>query len=98
MSPRDRPSGAQLRLGKVTASRVADVTARTKSGWGAARAQYMGQLIVERLTGRAVETFSNAAMAWGLETEPEARRGAPTPSWPTSTSPRWGSWPIRGLR
>ena len=41
------------RLGKVTASRVADVVARTKTGYGASRANYMAELVCERLTGRA---------------------------------------------
>lgn len=63
----------QSRLGKVTASRVCDVMARTKSGWGASRAAYAAQLICERLTGQPTETFTNAAMAWGVEKEGEAR-------------------------
>jgi len=62
-----------LRLGKVTASRVADMVARTKSGWGASRANYAAQLIAERLTGVAAEGYTNAAMQHGTETEPEAR-------------------------
>lgn len=62
-----------LRIGKVTASRVADVIARTKSGWGASRANYMAELIAERLTGEPAEKFTNAAMAWGTEKEPDAR-------------------------
>lgn len=62
-----------LRLGKVTASRVADVVARTKTGYGASRANYMAQLIAERLTNTAAETYTNAAMQHGTETEPEAR-------------------------
>lgn len=61
------------RAGKVTASRVADVVARTKSGWGASRANYMGQLIAERLTGVVAESYTNAAMQHGTDTEPEAR-------------------------
>lgn len=61
------------RLGKVTASRLADVTARIKSGWGASRANYMAQLIAERLTGTVQETYTNAAMQWGTATEPDAR-------------------------
>ena len=61
------------RLGRVTASRVADVIAETKSGWGASRANYMAQLVAERLTGEVAETFSNAAMKWGTEMEPDAR-------------------------
>ena len=61
------------RLGKVTASRIADVCARTKSGWGAARKNYMAELVAERLTGERVEGFTNAAMQWGTDMEPEAR-------------------------
>jgi putative phage-type endonuclease len=63
----------QLRLGKVTASRVADVIARTKSGYGASRENYMAQLICERLTGTVAESYTNAAMLHGTETEPLAR-------------------------
>jgi putative phage-type endonuclease len=61
------------RCGKVTASRAADVIAKTKSGWGASRANYMGELIAERLTGTPAEKFTNAAMAWGSDTEAAAR-------------------------
>ncbi len=61
------------RMGKVTASRIADMMAKTKSGWGASRANYAAQLVAERLTGVPAETFSNAAMKWGTETEPQAR-------------------------
>lgn len=61
------------RLGKVTASRVADVIAKTKTGYGASRENYMAQLICERLTGKPTEGFSNAAMEWGTQTEPQAR-------------------------
>ena len=61
------------RLGKVTASRVADVIAKTKSGYGAGRANYMADLVVERLTGQKASSFSNAAMEWGTEQEPYAR-------------------------
>lgn len=62
-----------IRLGKVTASCIAKVTARTKSGWGADRANYKAQLIAERLTGQRQETFTNAAMQWGVDTEEAAR-------------------------
>lgn len=63
----------QARLGKVTASRIADVMAKTKSGASASRARYMGQLIAERLTGEPSSSFTNAAMQWGTDTEPQAR-------------------------
>ena len=61
------------RLGKVTASRVADVVAKTKSGYSTSRANYMAELICERLTGFKGESYMNAAMQWGVTTEPEAR-------------------------
>ncbi|KKB80817.1 exonuclease [Devosia soli] len=61
------------RLGKVTASRVADVIAKTKTGYSTSRANYAAQLIAERLTGTVAESYSNAAMQWGTEQEPEAR-------------------------
>ncbi len=61
------------RLGKVTASKVSDVVARTKSGYAATRANYMAQLVCERLTGKPTEGFSNAAMEWGVEQEAAAR-------------------------
>lgn len=67
------PEWHALRIGKVTASRVSDVIAKTKTGWGASRANYMAELIAERLTGEPAEKFSNAAMAWGTEKEPDAR-------------------------
>jgi putative phage-type endonuclease len=64
----------QERCGKVTASRIADLMAKTKTGWGASRANYAAQLIAERLTGCVQDSFTNAAMKHGTETEPEARR------------------------
>ena len=63
----------QIRLGKCTASRISDVIATTKSGYGASRANYAAELIAERLTGTPAEKYTNAAMAWGTATEPEAR-------------------------
>lgn len=62
------------RLGKVTASRISDVMAQGRGGKpSATRANYRAELVVERLTGVPKEGFSNAAMAWGTETEPQAR-------------------------
>jgi putative phage-type endonuclease len=63
----------EIRLGKATASRIADIIAKTKSGYSASRDNYMAQLICERLTGQQGESFTNAAMTWGTETEPLAR-------------------------
>jgi len=61
------------RLGKVTASRVADVMAKTKSGPAASRKNYMMELLCQRLTGRREEGFTSAAMQRGIELEPLAR-------------------------
>ena len=61
------------RAGKVTASRVADLMAKTKSGYSASRENYMAQLIVERFTNQPPESFNSAAMQWGTEQEPFAR-------------------------
>lgn len=61
------------RCGKVTASRISDVMAKTKTGYSASRSNYMGQLAAERLTGVPRQSFTSAAMQWGTETEPQAR-------------------------
>jgi len=61
------------RLGKVTASRIADVLAKTKTGYSASRTNYMTQLVLERVTQTRTESYSNAAMQWGTEQEPFAR-------------------------
>jgi putative phage-type endonuclease len=61
------------RCGKVTASRVADIIAKTKSGYSASRGNYMAELVCERLTGVPTDTFKSAAMEWGTAQEPHAR-------------------------
>ncbi len=62
------------RLGKLTASRIADATDLLKSGKpGANRTTYLGELIAERLTGLVVEKYQNDLMRWGTHQEPEAR-------------------------
>jgi putative phage-type endonuclease len=63
----------QCRLGKATASKIADITARTKSGYSASRAKYAAQLVCERLTGVPTETFCSPAMQRGTEMEAVAR-------------------------
>ena len=61
------------RLGKVTASKVSDVMAKTKTGYSATRESYMTQLVCERLSGQKAESFTNAAIQHGIDTEPLAR-------------------------
>ena len=55
------PEWYAARLGKVTASRVADLMAKTKSGYSTSRANYMAELICERLTGKPTEGYTNGA-------------------------------------
>lgn len=62
------------RLGKVTASKIADIMAVGKNGKPLAGYEnYMADLIAERLSGSPTAYFINAAMEWGTETEPQAR-------------------------
>ena len=63
----------QMRLGKVTASRVADILAKTKTGPSASRQNYLIELALQRTTGIIQESYSNSAMEWGTQTEPQAR-------------------------
>lgn len=68
------PEWFAARAGKVTASRVADVIAKTKSGYSTSRQNYAAELLCERLTGVCAPGFSNDAMRWGQEQEPFARQ------------------------
>lgn len=62
-----------LRVGKATASRIAEIVATTKSGPSASRKNYAAELVAERLTGCPTEKFVSVAMAHGTDTEPQAR-------------------------
>jgi len=74
MSEQRTPEWFAERLGKITASRIADVVGKTKSGgYGAARKNYMAELLCQRLTGQQEEKFTSAAMQHGTDTEPAAR-------------------------
>jgi putative phage-type endonuclease len=63
----------QQRLGKVTASRISDVIAKTKTGVSTSRQNYLVQLVSERLTGKKGDSFVNQAMLDGIERESSAR-------------------------
>ena len=74
MSEQRTPEWFAERLGKITASRIADVVGKTKSGsYGAARKNYMAELLCQRLSGQQEEKFTSAAMQHGTDTEPAAR-------------------------
>lgn len=63
----------ELRRGKVTASRVADILAKTKTGASASRQNYLIELALQRITKTIQPSYTNDAMAWGTATEPQAR-------------------------
>lgn len=67
------PEWHAARCGKVTASRVADIVRKTKSGISASRNTYLGEIVAERLSGAVAEGFKSKAMEWGNETEAAAR-------------------------
>lgn len=63
-----------IRLGKATASRVADIIARGKGGEpSASRRNYLAQIVAERLTGVTQDSYQSEAMERGNEVEPLAR-------------------------
>lgn len=62
-----------VRLGKVTASRVHDLLAQTKTGYSTSRKNYMMELMVERLTHAKQESYTNSYMQHGIDNEPIAR-------------------------
>jgi putative phage-type endonuclease len=67
------PEWQALRIGKLTASRVADMLATVKTGESMSRKNLRADLIAERLTGNKNDSYTNSAMNWGVETEPQAR-------------------------
>lgn len=74
----DFPQGSEewlaSRAGKVTASRMADVMAKIKTGEAASRRDYRAQIVAEILTGKPQDGgFTNAEMQWGTDQEPFAR-------------------------
>lgn len=68
------PQWFAARIGLATASRFKDILAKLKSHDEAAvRKNYKAQLVIERLTGAVQESYTNAAMQYGTDTEPQAR-------------------------
>jgi putative phage-type endonuclease len=61
------------RIRKITASRIKDMMAQTKTGPSASRKNLAAQLMLERVTGQREECYVNDAMRHGAETEPLAR-------------------------
>lgn len=68
------PEWLEYKVGKVGASKIADITATLRDGrYGASRATYRGELIAERLTGVSADSYKSPAMQWGNDCEPLAR-------------------------
>src|SRR6187431_2750418 len=65
----------EIRCGRVTASRVRDIVATTKSGgYSAGRENYLAELVYENLTGVPNDDqYVSAAMEDGTRREPTAR-------------------------
>jgi putative phage-type endonuclease len=63
------------RIGKLTASKVSDATAKIKTGEAATRKAYRAQLVAERLTcvSQGTDLSYNKAVVWGNDCEPLAR-------------------------
>lgn len=61
------------RIGNLTASRMADAMAVTRTGESEKRRKLKLDIVAERLTGRATEVFVSDAMKWGMKYESEAR-------------------------
>jgi putative phage-type endonuclease len=67
------PEWFAARCGSLGASRLHEALARTKTGYGASRANLLAELACERLTGVPADKFVNAAMQNGIDREPQAR-------------------------
>lgn len=60
----------QLRLGHITASNIDNVMAKGKgNAESITRNKYKMRLVAERLTNQSIESFTSAAMEWGVEQE-----------------------------
>jgi hypothetical protein len=64
------PEWAQARVGYASASSFSDILAK---GAGTSRKKYLLRIVGERLSGKPMETFSNAHTDRGTEQEPYAR-------------------------
>lgn len=63
-----------IRSGKVTASRIGDIMARTQKGaYTAARGHYLKEKVAERITGKPRDRRRVASLDARLDLEPDAR-------------------------
>jgi hypothetical protein len=73
--PQDSKAWTAARVGHLTASRMKDVLAMSKTGGKPlkAREDYLMELVSERMVGGAMDHYVTAAMQWGLDHEIEAK-------------------------
>lgn len=64
------------RCGSLGASQIADAISTGRDGktFGATSINISANLVIERLTGRPIETYKSPAMMWGSENEENAKR------------------------
>lgn len=68
------PEWWAIRCGKITASRIGDIMARTQKGaYTAARGHYLREKVAERITGKPRDRRRVASLDARLELEPDAR-------------------------
>lgn len=72
MIEQNTPEWLQARCGSLGASAVSEALSRTKSGWGAGRANVKARLVIERLTNTPQDSFKSSAMQWGHDQEDAA--------------------------
>jgi putative phage-type endonuclease len=69
------PEWHAFRCGSLGGSDIAAALGRTQRGaWSSTRADVATRLLIERLTGKPVQTWVSRPMQQGIEREPEARR------------------------
>lgn len=68
------PEWFDIKRAKVGASKIADMMSKGRgNAESAGRRNLKAKLICERLTGKTEETYTNAAMQWGVDNEEPAR-------------------------
>jgi len=63
----------KARLGRATASKFNDIIAVTRSGYSTQRKNYAAELTIQRIIGVSEDSYTSAAMQWGIDNEPLAR-------------------------
>jgi putative phage-type endonuclease len=68
------PEWHAFRCGSLGGSDIAAALGRTQKGWASTRIDVATRLLIERLTGKPMETWVSRPMQRGIDLEPEARR------------------------